>query len=65
MLVLVSDLDKKKLDWMREYELSLNARVKVENVLWDTANGLRAAPTAEECKELAIMLGVPDSWRKK
>lgn len=60
MLCLVTHQEKEKLNWMREYELSLNKRVKVETQLWDIANNLRDLPTREECKEWAILLGVPD-----
>ena len=59
MYTIVSATDAIKLEWMREYELSLNKRVKVETFLWDCANGLRDLPTKEECKDWAIILGVP------
>lgn len=60
MFTVVSDDDAKKLQWIREYELSLNKKVRVETFLWDCSNGLRPLPTKEECKEWALILGVPD-----
>lgn len=53
----VSDEDAKKLEWIREYELTLNRRVKVETQLWDIYNNLRDLPTREECHEWALLLG--------
>ena len=54
----VSDEDAKKLEWIREYELTLNRRVKVETQLWDIYNNLRDLPTREECHEWALLLGI-------
>ncbi len=59
MFTVVSDADAKKLEWMKEYERSLGARVKVENALWDTYHGLRPLPNKEECRQWAVLLGVP------
>jgi len=49
--------------WMRDYEISLNRRAEVEQELWDCARGRRALPDAEQCKQWALRLGVPDEWR--
>ena len=54
----------KKLEWMREYELSLNRRAKVEGYLFEAARGFKSLPDKNKCRELAINLGVPDSWLK-
>ena len=42
-----------------EYAKALNRRVDVENVLAMVAAGKRDLMTREECRELAIKLGVP------
>ncbi len=47
---------------MRSYELSLNARAKVEQELIDCANGKRALPDAQQCRDWAQRLGVPTWW---
>ena len=57
IFTIVSDQDAKKLEWIREYELTLNRRVKVETQLWDIYNNLRDLPTREECQEWALLLG--------
>lgn len=41
------------------YAAHLNRRVEVENILFAVAAGKRAAPSPQECRELAIHLGVP------
>jgi len=51
--------------WMRSYELSLNARAKVEQELIDCANGKRDLPDAEQCREWAAKLGVPSWWSEQ
>ena len=38
----------------------LNRRASVEDVLYSVAAGKRGALTPEECREMAIKLGVPD-----
>ena len=45
--------------WMDQYEKSLNARASAEQTLFDVANGKREALTRDECRELALKLGVP------
>ncbi len=64
MFTVIPDTDAKKLEWIKEYEQSMKNRVKVENMLWDSFHGLRELPTKEECQEMAILLGVPDSWKQ-
>lgn len=41
----------------------LNRRVSVEQELFDCAAGKRPLPTAEQCREMALRLGVPDEYR--
>jgi len=48
--------------WMRSYEVSLNRRVAVEELLIAVANGKRDLLSREECRELAAKLGVPDDF---
>ncbi len=50
----------KERDWMRSYEVSLNRRADVEDVLTSVANGKRGPLSQDECRELAAKLGVPD-----
>jgi hypothetical protein len=38
-------------------------RVKVEQALFDAANGKSALPDAQKCRALALQLGVPDEFR--
>lgn len=44
--------------WMRHYELSLNRRAEVEQVLFNVANGKQEALTPDECRALALKLGM-------
>ena len=55
--------DCKCCKWQREYELSLNRRVQVENYLLKAFGGDEELTDKDKCKELALKLGVPDSWR--
>lgn len=48
-----------KLKWMREYELSLNRRAKVEQELWDIYHDKQPLPDKEKCRQWALALGVP------
>jgi len=48
--------------WMRSYETSLNRRAAVEEVLFNVANGKRGPLTRDECRDLALKLGVPDDF---
>lgn len=48
--------------WMREYEKSLNERAKVEQELFDCANGKAPLPSKEQCRQWALRLGVPSEW---
>lgn len=50
--------------WMRAYEVSLNRRAEVEQDLFNVANGKRPLPDAEQCRQWATRLGVPDEWRQ-
>ena len=52
----------KKLAWMSEYEKSLNRRSVVEGYLFRVASGSEPLPDRDKCRELAIKLGVPESW---
>ena len=52
-------LTQSERDWMRLYEKSLNRRAEVEEVLFEVARRKRDLLTREECRELAIKLGVP------
>lgn len=42
----------------------LNRRAEVEIILLDISSGKRDLPTREECKELALRLGVPEVWKE-
>jgi hypothetical protein len=42
----------------------LNRRVKVEQHLFDCANGKKPLPDVAKCRELALFLGTP-SWAVK
>lgn len=64
MITICTIQEKEKLNWMRDYEVSLNRRSKVESELWDVSNKLRPPPTPEECKEWAVLLGVPATWKQ-
>lgn len=44
---------------------ALNRRAVVEQVLLDVANGKRDLPTREECRKLALKLGVPEEYQDK
>lgn len=48
---------------MRDYEKSLNRRAEVEEALWAAARGKTPLPDAEQCRQWALRLGVPDEWR--
>jgi len=43
----------------------LNRRVKVEQYLFDCANGKKPLPDAAKCKELALFLGTPIFEKRK
>lgn len=47
-------------DWIGGF---LNRRVVVEQELFDCASGKRPLPTAEQCREMALRLDVPDEYR--
>lgn len=42
----------------------LNRRAEVESYLFDCANEKRPLPDKEQCRLLALKLGVPSKWRK-
>ena len=48
----------------RNFSAELNRRVGVENELLMMAAGRKPLPSAEKCREMAMKLGVPDSWSK-
>lgn len=56
---------KAKVAWMREYEKGLNRRAEVEEVLFEVARGKRAPLSADECRKLAIKLGVESKREEK
>lgn len=43
---------------------ALSRRVKVEQRLWNAYYGKEPLPTREECRDLALLLGVPDELRE-
>jgi len=45
-----------------DYRKALNDRVDVEGVLYDVYNGKRPPLSGEECRDLAVKLGVPEKW---
>lgn len=47
----------------RDYHNRLNRSVDVENALWSVASGKRGPLTPDECRKLALKLGVPDEFR--
>ncbi len=55
--------DAPKIEWMRDYELSLNRRGNVEAELFEIANGKKPIPTdKEQFRKWAHALGVPVEW---
>lgn len=48
----------------RNYGARLNRAVAVEEELIRVANGKRGLLTPDECRDLAIKLGVPDCYRR-
>jgi hypothetical protein len=52
-----------KLRTFRSYGDVLNRRTDVENVLRQVASGKREPLTAQDCRELADKLGIPEGWR--
>lgn len=49
----------------KDYYKMLNRNVAVQEVLYDVVSGKRGALSTDECKELAIKLGVPEFSNKK
>ena len=49
----------------KHYDTDLNRRAAVEIRLWDTVSGKKPPPDAEECRQLALKLGVPDAYRQQ
>ena len=43
---------------------ALNRRAAVEQKLWDMYHGKRDLPGKDECKEIALELGVPEDFNK-
>lgn len=54
-----------RLATFRDYGSRLNRSVDVENALWAVASGKRDPLTPDECRNLALKLGVPDCYRSK
>jgi hypothetical protein len=50
-----------EVEWMRKYEKSLNRRAEVEQHLFDCYHNKRPLPDAEECKSLALKLGMSNA----
>lgn len=48
----------------KDYAARLNRSVGVEQALMDCATGKRGPLSKEECKQLAVQLGVPEEFRK-
>lgn len=47
----------------RSFGAEINRRAAVEAELFDMASGKKPLPTADDCRRLAIKLGVPDEYR--
>jgi hypothetical protein len=47
----------------KDHADSLNRRAEVESVLWNVAAGKRPTLTQDECRNLALKLGVPSAYR--
>lgn len=60
----VAELEGELKNRHAEYAKALNRRCTVEDVLYDVAAGKRDLLTREECRELAIKLGVPPAEPK-
>lgn len=54
-----------RLATFRDYGNRLNRSVEIENALWSVAAGKREPLSADECRKLALKLGVPDCYRSK
>lgn len=50
--------------WFIDKPDSLDRRVQVENVLLAHFKN-KTSPTQQECKDMAMKLGVPSRWHKK
>ena len=51
----------KLLEWVNK---EMFRRVKVENELWACAFGKREMPSREECRDWALLLGVPEEFKR-
>ena len=47
----------------RSFGAEINRRAAVEAELFDMASGKKPLPSADDCRRLAIKLGVPDEYR--
>ena len=47
----------------RDYHNRLNRIADVESTLWLVVAGKRGPLTCDECRQLALKLGVPDEFR--
>lgn len=54
-----------RLRTFRNYGARLNRSADVEATLFLVANGKRGPLSPDECRELALKLGVPDCYRRK
>lgn len=57
-------LDARELQLSKDRSADFARRVPVEQRLFDAANGKSPLPTTDECRELAMKLGVPDEYRQ-
>lgn len=56
-------LENELIEATGEQLAALNRRAAVEQILFDAAAGKRSLPGPEECRALAMKLGVPDELR--
>lgn len=50
---------------IRTHAAQMSARVDVENTLLDVAAGKRPMLSREECRAMAMKLGVPAHWNRR
>lgn len=51
---------QERIDALRK---ALNRRAEVEQYLWDCVHGKKPLPDQEQCRQMALKLGVPDDYR--
>ena len=54
-----------RVERFKSYGAEINRRAAVEAELFDMAAGKKPLPGADDCRRLAIKLGVPDECRTK